>query len=65
MRKHKLDLASVALTDAELAACDCAIIVTDHKAIDYQKIVDQAPLVIDPRNATRSVGTGRENIVKA
>src|SRR5207237_163996 len=30
-RKHALDLESVPLDDAELSACDCALIVTAHK----------------------------------
>ena len=42
-------LSSVALEPAEH---DCAVIVTAHSAIDYQRVVDEAPLVVDLRNAT-------------
>ena len=42
-------LKSVALEPAEH---DCVVIVTAHSSIDYEQIVEQAPLVVDLRNAT-------------
>ncbi|HJQ25647.1 MAG TPA: nucleotide sugar dehydrogenase [Blastocatellia bacterium] len=48
-------LESVDLTDAALRACDCAVIVTDHTAVDYARVVRLAPLVVDSRNATRKL----------
>jgi UDP-N-acetyl-D-glucosamine dehydrogenase len=45
-------LESIALDDAALAACDCALIVTDHQKIDWRNVVRKAPLVVDTRNAT-------------
>lgn len=42
------------LTDALLADVDCVVITTDHSAIDYARVVEQAPLVVDTRNATAS-----------
>src|SRR5216684_2653535 len=44
-------LASVLLTDEELRATDCLIIVTNHSGIDYQRICQLAPLIVDTRNA--------------
>src|SRR5215208_3241833 len=44
---------SVALTDDELRWADAVVIVTDHSNIDYQRIVDNASVVVDTRNATR------------
>lgn len=44
-------LASVALTDDEISAADCVVIVTDHSNIDYGRITRQASLVVDTRNA--------------
>jgi UDP-N-acetyl-D-mannosaminuronate dehydrogenase len=41
------------------------IIATDHTVFDYPMIVDASALVIDTRNATRSVTRGREKIVRA
>ena len=37
----------------------------DHTSIDYQWIVDHAPLVVDTRNATRNVARSRDKIVRA
>jgi UDP-N-acetyl-D-glucosamine dehydrogenase len=45
----KHGLASVALEPAEY---DCVAIVTAHSSIDYDQVVEQAPLVVDFRNAT-------------
>ena len=56
-------LKSVELTPETLAACDCAIIVTDHTAFDYEMIVKNAPLVVDTRNALAAVRENRENII--
>jgi UDP-N-acetyl-D-glucosamine dehydrogenase len=42
-------LTSVALDPAEH---DCVVIVTAHSSIDYERVVDKAPLVVDLRNAT-------------
>jgi UDP-N-acetyl-D-glucosamine dehydrogenase len=47
------DLASVALTSAELSAADCVVIVTDHRAFDYSVITKAAKLIVDSRNAIK------------
>src|SRR3954467_10369407 len=36
----------------EPAAHECVVIVTAHSSLDYEAIVEQAPLVVDLRNAT-------------
>ena len=59
------ELASEPLTGEFLARQDCVLIATDHSAYDYDFIVRHSPLVIDTRNATRSVTAGREKIRKA
>lgn len=43
---------------------DCVVILTDHGAIDYDWLVEHAQLVVDTRNATRSVKEGQEKIIK-
>lgn len=48
-----LDLVSSG--DDALAAADCAVIVTDHAAFDYGRIVEQAQLVVDTRNACKNI----------
>jgi UDP-N-acetyl-D-glucosamine dehydrogenase len=44
-------LHSVPLTDDELTAADCLVIVTDHSRIDYQRVCRLTPLIVDTRNA--------------
>ena len=44
-------LQSVALTDDEMRGSDCVVIVTDHSDIDYRRVTDLAPVVVDTRNA--------------
>jgi len=52
------------LAVAEAAREGVEVIVTDHHAFDYKAMVKQAKLVIDTRNATKDVKTGRGKIVK-
>jgi len=56
-------LATCDLRPAVLAAQDCVLIITDHPEIDYQTVVDCAPLVVDTRRATRDVTNPRGTIV--
>jgi len=49
---------SVEFTDDELSSADAVVIVTDHSVIDYQRVVDLAPLVVDTRNATAGLTRG-------
>jgi UDP-N-acetyl-D-glucosamine dehydrogenase len=64
-RHYDFHLHSVPLTPQELQRWDAVIIATDHTVFDYPMIVDASALVIDTRNATRSVTRGREKIVRA
>jgi UDP-N-acetyl-D-glucosamine dehydrogenase len=58
-------MASQDLTPALLESQDCVLIATDHSAYDYDFIVRHSRLVLDTRNATKGVTTGREKIRKA
>ena len=40
-----------------LGQYDCVLIVTDHSDYDYKKIVDEAQLVVDSRNATKGISS--------
>ncbi|PDW03773.1 nucleotide sugar dehydrogenase [Candidatus Viridilinea mediisalina] len=52
------------LTDELLGSCDCAVIITNHSAFPYQRIVELAPGVVDTRNATRMLSAElRERVV--
>jgi UDP-N-acetyl-D-glucosamine dehydrogenase len=48
----------------EPAAYDCVVIVTDHSAIDYDRLVEEAKLVVDFRNATGRAGTENGKVWK-
>jgi len=66
MRRYPdIRMASQELTDEYLQSRDCLLIVTDHTAYDWQRIVDHAPLVVDTRNALRSVKPGKAAVVRA
>ena len=52
-RRYKLNMASTPLD--RVPEFDCVLIVTDHSAYDYKKIVAEAQLVVDSRNATRGI----------
>jgi UDP-N-acetyl-D-glucosamine dehydrogenase len=52
-RKYDLQMECVPLTN--LAAYDCVLIVTDHSAYEYARIVAESRLVVDTRNATRGI----------
>ena len=64
-RHYDFNLGSVALSREELQRADAVVVATDHTAFNYQFVVDASALVIDTRNATRSVTNGREKIVRA
>ncbi|MCA1633275.1 MAG: nucleotide sugar dehydrogenase [Acidobacteria bacterium] len=44
-------LSSVPLTNEELRAADCAVIVTDHSGVDYKRVCALSGLIVDTRNA--------------
>jgi UDP-N-acetyl-D-glucosamine dehydrogenase len=43
---------------------DCVVIVTAHSAIDYDELIERAPLVVDLRNATGRNGSGNGKVWK-
>ncbi|WP_396224881.1 nucleotide sugar dehydrogenase [Gemmatimonas sp.] len=53
----------VELSDEMLRWADAVVVVTDHKAVDYQRVVDHATLVVDTRNVTAGLIPGRARIV--
>jgi UDP-N-acetyl-D-glucosamine dehydrogenase len=38
---------------ATIAQADCVVIITDHSAVDYARVVEQAQLIVDTRNALK------------
>jgi UDP-N-acetyl-D-glucosamine dehydrogenase len=43
---------------------DCVVVVTDHSSLDYDRLVDEASLVVDLRNATGAKGSAAEHVFK-
>jgi UDP-N-acetyl-D-glucosamine dehydrogenase len=48
----------------EPSSYDCVVVVTDHSSLDYEKLVDEASLVVDLRNATGAKGSAAEHVYK-
>lgn len=49
-------------TPAARREADCVVVVTDHTQFDYRQVVDEAPLVVDTRNACKGIDS--EKIVR-
>jgi UDP-N-acetyl-D-glucosamine dehydrogenase len=54
-RKYDLQMKRSELE--KLGDYDCVVIVTDHSDYDYRKIVGEAQLVVDTRNATKGIAS--------
>src|ERR1700730_403309 len=52
-------LESLTLDRQVLEECDCAVIITDHRAFDYAFIADHCQNVVDTRNALHGVATSQ------
>ncbi len=62
-REDGHEASSVALTKDELAKADAVVVVTDHSTVDYQFVVDHAPLVVDTRNALGKVKASKARVI--
>jgi UDP-N-acetyl-D-glucosamine dehydrogenase len=51
------------LLDEDLSSADATLILTDHDAFDYERIVRLSRVVIDTRNATKAVKSNRHKII--
>ena len=63
-RRYDLRMSSIELSPERLTEYDAVVIVTDHSSLDYEEVVRHARLVVDTRNATRTVRENREKIVR-
>jgi UDP-N-acetyl-D-glucosamine dehydrogenase len=48
----------------EPGAYDCVVVVTDHKEIDYEALIEESQLVVDLRNATGASGSRSDKVWK-
>jgi UDP-N-acetyl-D-glucosamine dehydrogenase len=57
-------LHSTPLSAETLGRVDCVLITTDHQVIDYKRVVELAPVVVDTRNATAGLVQLRDKVVR-
>ena len=53
----------VPLTDEAITGADAIVIITDHRAIDYARLVAKGKVIVDTRNALAKLPAGRARIV--
>jgi len=53
----------VDLTPDIIAATDAVVVVTDHKKVNYQLVMDNATLIVDSRNVTRKLVRTKARVV--
>jgi UDP-N-acetyl-D-glucosamine dehydrogenase len=53
-RIRGLPMRSVPLTSGLLDSLDAVVVVTDHTSVDYNLVVEHAPLIVDTRGALRN-----------
>lgn len=46
-------LESRGLTPELLASCDAVVVTSDHSSLDYDLVLEHAPIVVDPRNGLK------------
>ena len=42
-----------------MTCCDCAVVITDHRAFDYEFIAQHCRNIVDTRNALRGMVASR------
>ena len=53
----------VELSEEMLRWADAVVVITDHKSIDYQRVLDHSVLVVDTRNVMNGLNPGRARVV--
>jgi UDP-N-acetyl-D-glucosamine dehydrogenase len=59
-----VELKSVELSEQRLADADCVVILADHAAFDYARVLGAARLVVDARNATWGLAAAEGRVVR-
>ncbi len=50
---------AIAVDEAYRQGMDCAVIATNHRAFDYEEMMEKAPLILDTRNALGRSANGK------
>lgn len=61
---EEFKMESVGDLDAAVKAADCVVIVTNHSTYDYAKILADAKLIVDTRNALGLHGKSHEKVMR-
>jgi len=64
LRHEGLQLDSVTDLMTAVRNADCVVIVTNHSAYDYPKMLQEARLMVDTRNALGSIGRDHPKVVR-
>jgi len=60
----EINIQSVENLDDAVKSVDCVVIITNHKSYNYDKIMKDAKLIIDTRNALHTHGKNIEKVVR-
>lgn len=63
LNEHGIQMTSTELTPESIAAADCVVVITNHKALDFSIVGEHAKLVVDTRNVFRQ-GETQGDLVK-
>ncbi|MFN3929816.1 MAG: nucleotide sugar dehydrogenase, partial [Thermoflexus sp.] len=63
-QREQQELTSVPLNEEWLRWADAVVIVTGHRAVDYERVVREARLIVDTCNATAGIPHGSAIIVR-
>ncbi|MFN2449886.1 MAG: nucleotide sugar dehydrogenase [Candidatus Baltobacteraceae bacterium] len=61
--EHGKQWHSIPLSKERLETADCVLILTDHTTVDYDRVAEQAKLIVDTRNAMKKVTKNREKVI--
>jgi UDP-N-acetyl-D-glucosamine dehydrogenase len=61
--REKTTLTSTSLDEA-LGQCDCAVIVTGHRNVNYQTVIERVPLVVDCCHATVGLQDSEKKVIE-
>lgn len=64
LNMHGLNMTCVPLDSDTLQSADCVVITTAHSSFNWEWVVENSQLVIDTRNATKTVTANSARIIK-
>ena len=64
LRHEDINMESVADLESAVKSADCVVIVTNHSSYDYKKILADARLIVDARNALGLHGQANDKVVR-